>query len=57
MTAHPRTAHPPGSKTQCKRCPRVFRRRRGRRFCMVCSGYRIPKRLRDELARNPRETP
>lgn len=48
---------PPGSKAQCKRCPRRFKRRKGRQFCMVCSGSRLSKRLRNELARNRWETP
>lgn len=48
---------PPGSKRTCQRCPRKFKRRKGRRFCMVCSGSRISKRWRTELALNPRETP
>jgi hypothetical protein len=59
---HPECAGPkwpiaPGAKAQCKRCLRLFKRRSGRQFCMVCSGSRLSTRLRRELARNPTETP
>lgn len=57
MTTHARTTLPAGAKARCKRCPRKFKRRKGRQFCMVCSGSRLSKSLRDELARNRWETP
>ncbi len=57
MATHARSTLPEGATAKCKRCPRKFKRRKGRQFCMVCSGSRLSVRLRKELARNRWSTP